>query len=74
MLVTLETQLIWYGREYEPGEQIELPDADAQRFIARGMALPIVSVIETAALHTTPPKGKQDGRILPTGKATRSYR
>lgn len=63
MIVTLETQLIWYGREYLPGEQIELPDNDARRFIASGQAQPVTPQIETAALHTTPPKGKQDGRI-----------
>jgi hypothetical protein len=61
MIVQLETQLIWYGREYEPGEQIELPDIEAKRFIERGMALPIAAPIEVAALPTYE-KGRQHGR------------
>jgi hypothetical protein len=64
MLVTLETQLIWYGREYAPGDQIELPDSDAQRFLERGMATlatPPVAV-EVAALPTYDRGRKHNGR------------
>ena len=72
MLIQLETQLIWYGREYEPGETVDLPDDDARRFIERGMALPVAEApIENAMLNM---QGTKNGRILPTGKTTRSHR
>lgn len=64
MIVQLEAQLFWYGREYSPGDQIDLPEADAIRLLARGYAVSVDSppVVETAALRTTPPKGKQNVR------------
>jgi hypothetical protein len=66
MTVQLETQLIWYGREYLPGDQIELPEADARRFLERGMASLPAPEIETAAIQTHTPKGKRDGRNTAT--------
>jgi hypothetical protein len=39
MRVKLDTQLIYFGREYEPGDEVELPDLEARRFIERGLAL-----------------------------------
>lgn len=68
MLVTLETQLIWFGREYEPGQQIDLPDEDAKRFLERGMATQVVDTtppVETAAI--TYDRGRKHGRN-PTGR------
>lgn len=71
MLVQLETQLIWYGRELSPGDTVDLPEAEARRFIERGMAIPVVEQpIETATI--TPPenaalRGKQNGRT-PTAR------
>lgn len=62
MIVTLETQLFWLGREYEPGQNIDLPDEDAKRFLARGMATAVETrPVETAALPTYD-RGRKHGR------------
>ena len=66
MKVRLETYLIWYGRECEPGDSIEMPDHEAKEYIKRGYAIAMPAErppVETAALRTTSPKGKQDVRI-----------
>jgi hypothetical protein len=64
MIVTLETQLIWLGREYEPGQQIDLPDEDAKRFLERGMASAVTPPVEVAAI--TYDRGRKHGRIPST--------
>lgn len=61
MLVQLSTTLIWNGYAHHAGDQVDLPDALALRYIAAGSAEQ-VPTIETAALQTTPPKGRNDGR------------
>ena len=72
MLVTMQTTLIWYGYEYHSGDQIELPDDLAAKYIAAGSAVAVQPQIETAALHTHPHKGKQDGRNKATGTQSRT--
>jgi hypothetical protein len=67
MKVILSTTLIWRGYSYHSGDEVDLPDDVALRYIAAGSAEQVPAV-ETAALQTTPPKGKYDGRI----KATRA--
>ena len=62
MIVRLDTSLIWNGRLYENGDTIDLPDEVALKYIATRQA----ERIETAALHTTPVKGKKDVRIQAT--------
>lgn len=62
MLIRMNTTLIWYGKEYHSGDEIELPDDIAGRYIAAGSAEPIAPPIETAALQTTPPKGRRHER------------
>ena len=66
MRVQLNTTLIWYGTEYHSGDEIELPDELARKYIAAGSAEPISPPIETAALHTSPPKGRRDVRNTAT--------
>lgn len=61
MLVTLSTTLIWKGYSYHSGDQVDLPSDVAMRYIAAGSAEQVPTV-ETAALQTTPPKGRNDGR------------
>lgn len=60
MLIELQTQLIWYGREVEPGERVEMPDDEAIRFIERGYAIPVAATIpiETATISYS--RGRQD--------------
>lgn len=58
MKVLLETQLIYFGREYEPGEEVDMPDDEARRFIARGYAVECAAVapMETATLPQSRPR------------------
>ena len=63
MKVLLSTSLRWNGRWHHSGDEIELPDELARKYIAAGSAEPTMPQVETAALHTTPPKGKRDVRI-----------
>jgi hypothetical protein len=44
MRVKLDTQLIYFGREYEPGDEVELPDLEARRFIERGLAVECAAI------------------------------
>ena len=67
MLVRLSTTLIWKGYAFHSGDEVELTDELARKYISAGSAEPVVPLIETAALHTTPPKGKRDVRIQATG-------
>jgi hypothetical protein len=62
MRVELSTTLIWHGYEYHSGDQIELPDELAAKYIAAGSATEVTPPVETAALHTQPHKGRKDGR------------
>ena len=63
MTVELSTSLCWAGVWYHSGDKCELPDEIALRYIAAGSAEPIAPPIETAALQTTPPKGRRNERI-----------
>ncbi len=62
MFVKLTTGCWWYGVLRNADDIVEMPDAVAQRFIATNQAERIPPPIETAALRTQPPKGRQDGR------------
>jgi hypothetical protein len=72
MKVTLSTSLLWAGYWYHSGDEVDLPDELAHKYIRAGSAElitePIAGPIETAALRTTPPKGKYDVRN-PTARA-----
>jgi hypothetical protein len=57
------TTLIWCGQEHHSGDEAELPDDLARKYIAAGSAEHITPPVETAALRTTPAKGKHDVRI-----------
>ena len=72
--VELLTGLVGSRGYRGPGDLIDLPDDEAERFIARGMAKPIDRPIETAALKTIPSGGKYDGRIQDGRGATRGNR
>lgn len=62
MIVTMRTSVVWYGREYHDGDQIDLPEELAAKYVAAGSAEFPEPPVETAALHTQPPKGRKDGR------------
>lgn len=66
MQVRMNTTLVWYGYEYHAGDVADLPDDVATRYIVTNQAEPISPPIETAALQTTPPKGRRDARIQNT--------
>jgi hypothetical protein len=67
MLVRLHTTLCWAGYWSHSGDEVDLPDDLALRYIAAGSAEPITPPVETAALHTTPPKGRREhGRTTAT--------
>lgn len=70
MRVLLSTSLCWAGNWYHSGDEVLLPDDLALRYIAAGSAERCESnppPVETAALQTTPPKGRRDERI-PTAR------
>ncbi len=48
MRVRLDTSLVWYGREYHHGEEIDLPDDVAKRYIATRQAEPVVAAAPVA--------------------------
>jgi len=64
MIVKLKTCLQWHGRVYNDGDEIDLPDNIASRYIATNQAdaipAPTPPVIETAATRTQPPRGRKD--------------
>lgn len=65
MKVRLLTTLQWAGYWSHSGDEVDLPDDLARRYIAAGSAEVIEQTappIETAALQTTPPRGRRDGR------------
>ena len=68
MRIKLNTSLCWGGYWHHSGDETDLPDELARKYIAAGSAEPITPPIECAALHTTPPKGKHDGRHTATRK------
>lgn len=72
MTITMRTSIVWYGKAYHDGDQIELPEELAAKYVAAGSAEYIDPPIETAALHTQPHKGRQDERITSTGKKSRT--
>jgi hypothetical protein len=63
MIVELTTSMVSPRGEFHQGDVVELPQDEAQRFIERGMALPVKQERETAAVITQPAKGKQNARI-----------
>jgi hypothetical protein len=75
MRVRLSTSLLWEGYWFHSGDEINLPDELARKYIAGGSADLIEPPIETAALRTQPAKGHQDAsRTTTTRKAARSNR
>ncbi len=68
MRILLSTSLVWFGQEYHSGDEVDLPDDLARRYIAAGSAESITPPIECAALQTTPPKGKRDVRNQAAGR------
>jgi hypothetical protein len=65
MTVRLSTSLQWHGLHHS-GDEIDLPAELAMRLIAAGSAELIETPIETAALQTTPPKGRRYERNTAT--------
>jgi hypothetical protein len=63
MIVRLSTSLLWAGSWHHSGDEVELPDDVAAIYIRAGSAEPIAPPIETAALQTTPPRGRRNERI-----------
>jgi hypothetical protein len=66
MKVLLSTSLCWAGAWHHSGDEVELPNDLASRYIAAGSAQPITPPIETAALQTTPPRGRRNERHTAT--------
>lgn len=68
MLIQMQIQLFWFGREVEPGETVDIPEHEAKRFIDRGYAVPaaVTIPIETATISYS--RGRHDVRH----KATRA--
>lgn len=62
MRIVLSTTLLWNGDEYHSGDEIELQDELARKYIAAGSAELVAPQVETAALQTTPPKGRRNER------------
>ena len=74
MLVRLSTSLLWAGTWNHSGDEVDLPNDLALRYIAAGSAEAIEQPIETAALQTTPPKGRNDVRNTATRTQPRASR
>jgi hypothetical protein len=68
MKVLLSTSLYWGGYWHHSGDEVDLPDELARKYIVAGSAEPIAQPIETAALQTTPPKGRRNERITAAGR------
>ena len=66
MIVRMTTFLMWGGMQYMAGEEVDLPAEIAAAYIRSNQAELIEQPIETAALRTTPPKGKYDARTTAT--------
>lgn len=66
MNVRLSTTLLWAGYWHHSGDEVELPDDVARTYIAAGSAEQVTPPIETAALQTTPPKGRRNERTTTT--------
>lgn len=62
MLVELSTTLVWKGYAYHSGDQVDLPSDLALRYVQAGSAEIVEQPVETAALQTTAPKGRNNGR------------
>lgn len=45
MRVRLDTSVVWYGREYHHGDEIDLPDDVAARYIATHQAEAVVATV-----------------------------
>ncbi len=68
MRVLLSTSLCWAGVWNHSGDEVDLPDDLALRYIAAGSAEPVAAPVECMAMQTTPPKGKRYERIQATGR------
>lgn len=69
MIVRLTTSLLWNGRLYSHGDEVDLPDNIAGRYISTNQAEPVNPTqpdIETAALRTQPARGRKDVRTTAT--------
>ncbi len=66
MRVLLSTSLYWSGFWNHSGDEIELPDELARKYIAAGSAEAVAQPIESAALRTQPTKGRNDGGNIRT--------
>ena len=68
MRVRLGTFLLWYGKPFQAGEEIDLPDDVAMRYIATHQAerveqpQPVAPVIEAATVNRTIPNAALDRR------------
>lgn len=67
MIVRLTTSLLWYGKFYGHGDEIDLPDGIAQRYIdtrqAERIECAAVAPQEAAVIPTPTFKGNKHGRI-----------
>jgi hypothetical protein len=65
MKIKLTTGMWWQGVIRYDGDVVEMPDDVAQRYIDTRQAEPLdePQPVETAALRTTPARGKHDGRL-----------
>ena len=67
MRVRMTTFLVWYGQQVMPGEEIDLPDDVAGRYLATNQAEQIEQqeaklVIEAATLNRQIPNAAMDRR------------
>jgi hypothetical protein len=71
MIVRLNTSLLWYGKYYGYGDDIDLPDETAERYIATRQAerIECAAVVpqETAAIQKPTFKGNKHGRNTAAG-------
>lgn len=67
MRIRMTTFLVWYGQQVMPGEEIELPDDVARRYLATNQAeaveQPVTQpVVEAATLNRQIPNATLDRR------------
>ena len=64
----MQCSLVWYGHVYHEGDEVELPDDVARKYIVAGSAERVTPIVETAtrsqavettAVYTQPFKGRR---------------
>lgn len=68
MRIRMTTFLIWHGQQVMPGEEVDLPDDVARRYLATNQAEsiqqrePATTVVEAAAINRQIPNAAIDRR------------